>query len=159
LQLVKIEPGFFPSLRLTSNNQQGFVGLGEIMSECQFPSGQWFGFYTYANRPRRYLMDLILDFKNGSISGEGADGIGFFVISGFYNTSNGECSWIKRYIGLHSVDYRGFREAKGIWGTWHITKTKGGFHIWPLSEGEPLTATEVEEETEQPAKSVVSMKQ
>ena len=47
------------------------------------------------------------------------------------------------------MDYRGFREAKGIWGTWSINQTKGGFHIWPISEGEPLTATEVEEEAEQ----------
>jgi hypothetical protein len=119
------------------------------MSDCQFPSGPWFGFYTYAGSPRRFLMDLVLQFKDGAISGEGADGIGLFVISGSYSTNSGECSWLKQYIGRHSVDYRGFRETKGIWGTWRISLAKGGFHIWPLSEGEPLTATEEEEETSQ----------
>jgi hypothetical protein len=104
-------------------------------------------------------MDPILDFKNGSISGQGADDIGLFVISGLYDTSNGECSWVKKYVGRHSVDYRGFRETKGIWGTWHILHTKGGFHIWPLSEGEPLTAAEVEEEIGQPAKTGVTITQ
>jgi hypothetical protein len=143
-------------LRLTPNFGRGFVVADKIMSDCQFPSGQWFGFYTYASQPRRFLMDLILEFKNGSISGEGADGIGIFVIAGSYNTNNGECSWVKRYVGRHPVDYRGFREAKGIWGTWHITHTKGGFHIWPLSEGEPLIAAEVEEKSAQPATSIES---
>lgn len=35
------------------------------------------------------------------------------------------------------VFYRGFREGKGIWGTWEITNfAHGGFHIWPLLAGE-----------------------
>ena len=117
------------------------------MSDCHFPSGQWFGFYTYAGRSRRYLMDLLLEFNNGAVSGEGADGIGLFIISGAYSASSGECSWVKQYVGRHAVNYRGFREAKGIWGTWHLEQTKGGFHIWPLAEGEPLTVTQAEEET------------
>jgi hypothetical protein len=53
-----------------------------FMSDAQFPSGQWFGFYTYHGRAKRYLMDLILEFKHGKMTGEGADGIGLFVISG-----------------------------------------------------------------------------
>jgi hypothetical protein len=117
------------------------------MSDCQFPLGQWFGFYTYAGHARRFLMDLVLEFKNGIISGEGADGVGLFVISGSYSTSSGECSWIKQYVGCHAVNYRGFREAKGIWGTWHIGVGKGGFNIWPLAEGEPLAAVEEEQST------------
>ena len=33
--------------------------------------------------------------------------------------------------------YRGFREGKGIWGTWEITiRDHGGFHIWPRQAGE-----------------------
>jgi hypothetical protein len=122
------------------------------MSDCHFPSGQWFGFYTYAGHSKQFLMDLILEFKEGAISGEGADGIGLFLISGNYSTSNGECSWTKQYIGRHSVNYRGFREAKGIWGTWNLSISKGGFHIWPLSEGEPLKEIEEEEETTKPMK-------
>ena len=34
----------------------------------------------------------------------------------------------------HDVFYRGFREGKGIWGTWEILwDARGGFHIWPRS--------------------------
>jgi len=34
------------------------------------------------------------------------------------------------------VFYRGFREGKGIWGTWEITPfDHGGFHIWPKRAG------------------------
>jgi hypothetical protein len=37
-------------------------------------------------------------------------------------------------IGAHDVFYRGFREGKGIWGTWEILwDARGGFHIWPRS--------------------------
>ena len=107
------------------------------MSDHQFPSGQWVGFYTYAGRTRKYLMDLTLEFKKGVLTGEGADGIGLFVISGNYSEPNGECSWVKQYVGRHAVDYQGYREGKGIWGTWVVGLGKGGFHIWPLSEGGP----------------------
>ena len=107
------------------------------MSAHAFPSGPWVGFYTYAGRSRRFLMDLILEFKNGRMTGEGADGIGPFVISGIYAEDSGECSWVKQYVGRHTVDYKGFRDGKGIWGNWTLTGGRGGFHIWPLSEGGP----------------------
>jgi hypothetical protein len=119
------------------------------MSNHQFPSGQWVGFYTYAGRTRKYLMDLILEFKGGKMTGEGADGIGLFVISGAY--SEGECTWVKQYVGRHAVDYKGYREGKGIWGNWVVGAGKGGFHIWPLSEGGPVKA---EKESEPEAKPV-----
>jgi hypothetical protein len=95
-------------------------------------------------------MDLILSFSSGIISGEGADGLGFFDIHGRYSETDGECSWTKQYRGQHAVEYRGFGEKKGIWGTWLIATpvtTKGGFHIWPLSDGPmpDLSKEEVEE--------------
>jgi len=122
------------------------------MSDVQFPSGQWIGFYTYANESKRYLMDLILEFRDGRITGEGADGIGFFGIDGHYYPKEAECSWIKTYFGSHSVEYSGFRERKGIWGTWTIRETKGGFHIWPIGEGTSLEKLREEAEEEFPLK-------
>jgi len=65
------------------------------MSDPQFPSGEWVGFYTYANGSRKYLMDLVLEFKGGRMTGEGADEIGLFVISGTYSEQNGECAWMR----------------------------------------------------------------
>jgi len=65
------------------------------------------------------------------------DDVGRFLIRGRYDPSNKECYWTKSYVGAHDVFYRGFREGKGIWGTWEITHlARGGFHIWPRQAGE-----------------------
>lgn len=85
-------------------------------------------------------MDLILEFKDGRITGEGSDGIGLFVIAGHYSESSLECSWVKSYVGKHSVHYTGYREGKGIWGTWTLEVISGGFHIWPLGQQSPSEA-------------------
>lgn len=124
------------------------------MSDVNFPSGQWIGFYTYSNRTQKYLMDLVLEFRNGIIAGEGADGIGFFGIDGRYYPKEAECVWIKTYYGKHSVEYSGFREKRGIWGTWTISSTKGGFHIWPIGEGLALGKLKEEAEEEYPLQGV-----
>ena len=69
------------------------------------------------------------------MTGDGVDDIGRFLIQGRYDAAGGECHWTKQYVGKHSVFYRGFREGRGIWGTWELSRTRGGFHIWPLSSG------------------------
>jgi len=131
--LVKPEPG--------NENQRS-------MSET-FPSGPWVGFYTYSGHSKKYMMDLVLEFKRGKMTGDGADGIGLFVISGHYSVSSGECSWTKQYVGRHAVDYKGYREGKGIWGNWVVSSAKGGFHIWPLSESSPQNLAQENEAIEQ----------
>lgn len=101
------------------------------MSDELFPSGPWVGFYNY--RPGdRHRMDLELSFANGQMSGTGVDDVGRFTIRGRYDAASRECHWTKSYLGAHDVFYRGFREGKGIWGTWEIGMfSHGGFHIWP----------------------------
>jgi hypothetical protein len=89
-------------------------------------------------------MDLSLTFANGVLSGDGNDDVGPFFLRGKYDAQSGECYWTKTYPGSHDVFYRGFREGKGIWGTWEIhSDCHGGFHIWPrsASEGEEQTAS------------------
>ena len=120
------------------------------MSEANFPSGQWVGFYTYTGYGKRFLMDLMLTFRRGLISGEGADGIGLFGVQGRYYPREGECFWTKTYFGRHSVQYTGHREQKGIWGTWTLPGAKGGFHIWPIGDGTPLDELREEVEKEFP---------
>ena len=95
------------------------------------------------------MMDLVLEFKRGKMAGDGADGIGHFVISGHYSVPSGECSWVKQYVGRHAVDYQGFREGKGIWGNWAIGSAKGGFHIWPLTEAGPQNVARETKSVEQ----------
>jgi hypothetical protein len=118
------------------------------VSEELFPSGRWVGFYNY--RPRdRHRMDMHLEFSNGNLRGEGRDNVGQFLIRGRYDAAALECHWTKSYIGAHDVFYRGFREGKGIWGTWEINiLSHGGFHIWPYREGEQESLSAAEPVTE-----------
>jgi len=118
------------------------------MSEELFPSGPWTGFYNY--RPGdRHRMDMGLTFVQGNMTGDGNDDIGPFLIRGRYDETSRECHWTKTYVGAHDVFYRGFREGKGIWGTWEIgVLGHGGFHIWPRQAGEGAHETEVEEKGE-----------
>jgi len=118
------------------------------MSEMDFPSGPWTGFYNYGASTRKHRMDLVLTFATHIISGDGRDDVGLFFIAGRFDNTNGECYWAKTYVGAHDVYYRGFREGKGIWGLWELKEGSGGFHIWPLGEEEG----EHEQETlEEPA--------
>jgi hypothetical protein len=88
-------------------------------------------------------MQLHLTFANGVISGDGNDDIGRFLIKGRYDIQSAECHWTKGYVGSHDVFYRGFREGKGIWGTWEIAiLNHGGFHIWPKQAGDAEATTE-----------------
>jgi hypothetical protein len=111
------------------------------MSDQLYPSGPWTGFYNY--RPKdKHRMDLHLTFSHGKVTGEGTDDVGPFVVKGQYDSKNAECWWTKTYVGGHDVFYRGFREGKGIWGTWEIrSQSHGGFHIWPKAAGETPGAT------------------
>ena len=81
-------------------------------------------------------MDLVLTFTDHTVSGDGSDDIGQFVVAGRFDGTNGECYWTKSYIGGHDVYYRGFRDGKGIWGLWELPSKSGGFHIWPLGQEE-----------------------
>ena len=110
--------------------------LDDNMSNDLFPSGLWTGFYNYYPGDR-HRMDLQLMFVNGSMTDDGVDDVGRFLIRGRYDPDNKECYWTKSYVGAHDVFYRGFREGKGIWRTWEITHlARGGFHIWPRQAGE-----------------------
>jgi len=100
-------------------------------------------------------MDLDLTFANSRLSGDGNDDIGRFKVHGTYDAKALECSWTKSYVGAHAVFYRGFREGKGIWGTWEVTlQNHGGFHIWPKRAGEGDAETAAAEK-EQPAETAV----
>lgn len=119
-----------------------------------FPSGPWTGFYNYSPKDK-HRMDLDLAFAAGLLNGDGNDDVGRFIIQGQYDAKTLECSWTKTYLGAHVVFYRGFRDGKGIWGTWEITlQNHGGFHIWPKRAGEGDAETTATEK-EQPGEAVV----
>ena len=126
------------------------VRRGISMNEPNFPSGPWIGFYTYRATPaQQHRMDLNLTFSNGGLRGDGDDDIGVFHIRGRYDAASGDCHWTKSYVGGHDVFYHGFREGKGIWGTWELeVHQHGGFHIWPLTAGATDARSESAERTE-----------
>ncbi len=120
-------------------------------TDPRFPSGPWTGFFLMEHSPGRHQMELHLSFRRGTMTGEGRDRVGEFLIRGQYNTDDGKCHWTKRYIGKHDVAYQGFNEGKGIWGMWEIPPSwKGGFHIWPEGMGDP-TSPHLTEAIDEPA--------
>jgi len=126
-----------------------------LETDPRFPSGRWTGFFLQKALPGRHLMELHLTFRQGSISGEGRDWVGRFLLRGRYTIEDGRCHWTKRYLGKHDVFYQGFNEGKGIWGTWEIPAVsdpdirRGGFHIWPEGMSDPSTP-QLSEEADPP---------
>ena len=120
-------------------------------SDPRFPSGKWVGFFTDKRLPGKHHMDLFLNFSQGNMTGSGRDRIGEFTINGAYQISDGLCVWVKQYVRMHAIGYRGFNEGKGIWGTWELKDRghtfTGGFHIWPDGMPDP-TQPVLEEEAE-----------
>jgi hypothetical protein len=114
-------------------------------TDPRFPSGRWVGFFVQKHPPvGKQWMELRLTFRSGTVTGEGRDLVGRFLVDGNYDLSNGHCRWTKTYLGRHDVHYAGFNEGKGIWGGWEIpvgaastVRLHGGFHIWPEGMSDP----------------------
>ncbi len=122
--------------------------------EDEYTSGPWTGFYTYSNGLRE-RMDLSLTFREGKVTGQGSDPVGPFLVRGGYDAKNGEVWWTKTYPGSHEVFYKGYRDTRGIWGTWEIHPGwSGGFHIRPRGQGDSAQV-EAEAEIEAPAHAAV----
>jgi hypothetical protein len=111
--------------------------LPPFEQDPRFPSGSWTGFFLQYWIPGRHTTDLDLMCRNGDLVGRGKDRVGPFTIDGEYDLETGQCEWIKKYTGKHSVAYRGVNDGRGIWGVWEIRLLgglyvdRGGFHIWP----------------------------
>jgi hypothetical protein len=113
--------------------------------DFEFPSGPWTGYWIAVGC--RFRQDLALRFAGGVMAGEGIDTIGRFVVEGRYDVESREVHWQKTYVGHHSVEYRGYREGRGIWGTWECAGRRGGFQIWPREQDpsrQRLTAEEID---------------
>ena len=100
-------------------------------SDNRLPTGEWNGFYLENHQPKRGWMHLYMSFSGGKIKGEGTDYVGPWVAHGDYDLTTGICSWVKQYLGKHSVTYSGSISDKGIMGHWEISFLAGEFHIWP----------------------------
>jgi hypothetical protein len=69
---------------------------------------------------RQPMRDLRIRFDAGKIVGAGRDIVGTFTFAGSLSAA-GQVAMVKRYIGLHSVNYVGTYDGEGLlWGHWHI---------------------------------------
>ena len=83
--------------------------------------------------PWRIPEDLELTFDGGVVRGSGWDRNGDFVVKGCYDLDSREVRWTKIYATGRKVVYRGFREGRGIWGTWREDAQRhAGFLVWPI---------------------------
>ena len=67
--------------------------IPELETDPRFPSGPWTGYFLQRQIPGKHLMELRLTFIKGSMTGEGRDWVGDFVIRGgsglFFVTQGG----------------------------------------------------------------------
>jgi hypothetical protein len=106
----------------------------------RFPSGEWTGFFIQPDSRRRYPMDTVLHFADGSVRGEGDDAVGRFTIRGIYELDTSRCRWTKQYVGQHAVEYVGKARQGGIVGEWTVPGQPaywtGPFFLWPRARGD-----------------------
>ena len=121
----------------------------QVAEDPMYPSGPWVGFYNYAPGGSRFRQELDITFRKGRLAGDGTDTeLGSFLVRGGFDPGRQKVWWTKIYPGSHDVYYLGFREGKGIWGTWEIPAgPHGGFMIWPKALGEEVGEEAAAEET------------
>jgi hypothetical protein len=131
----------------------------DVETDPRFPSGKWVGYFLDRRIPGRHHMEMTLTFVDGRIDGVGRDFVGSFTFDGVYDLVDGRCTWVKQYIGAHFIDYGGFAEERGIWGTWDLRQgiwsATGGFRIWPIDRGE-LAGDESTEEAAVPDDTIIT---
>jgi hypothetical protein len=134
----------------------------DVETDPRFPSGKWVGYYLDRRVPGRHRMEMTLTLINGRLDGAGRDPVGTFTFDGSYDLADGRCRWLKQYVGAHSINYQGFAEGNGIWGTWDLRwlgySATGGFRIWPIDRGDS-SAAELHEELDVPVETGVTERQ
>jgi hypothetical protein len=95
-------------------------------------SGKWRGFYE--QHGTAFPQQQRMEFADGIVRGEGADGIGTFLIEGEYRAVGPHelrIGWIKTYTDAHSVLYQGVFDGIRIRGKWEIGPLGGSFEFVP----------------------------
>jgi hypothetical protein len=101
---------------------------------AELQSGIWAGHYVQFWI--KHAQQMTLEFADGLVRGDGADGIGAFAIDGEYRVDGAEVrlGWIKTYEGAHSVLYLGKLEAGNIVGRWSLSSMgSGAFSLSPTA--------------------------
>src|SRR6266849_1820784 len=99
--------------------------LANLECDPRFPSGAWTGYFLQYWLPGRHTTNVDLTCCAGNLTGTGRDWVGSDTIDGHYDLDTGKCEWTKRYLGKHTVSYRGVNSGHGIWGVWEIRLLAG----------------------------------
>jgi hypothetical protein len=133
-----------------------------VEADERFPSGPWVGFWL--QKPltgRQWMRDVWLKFSQNKVDGGGEDLVGEFVFEGDYDTQTGHCRLVKKYVGLHQVEYNGHNDGDGhwLWGVWTMDQAtqRGGFHLWPKGVSDP-TDTSLQAEQDVPGEELATAK-
>ena len=103
-----------------------------------YPSGVWHGFWEQEFYGRQAMQAFELHFDADTVRGRGIDIIGPFRIMGRWDASNGQLSFVKKYLGKHEVRYQGRPDGEGcILGEWSIPVSdefdyRGNFALKPV---------------------------
>lgn len=113
-----------------------------------YQSGTWVGHWDQVGMGRQEMNDLEIEFDRYQLNGKGWDCVGNFTLTGKVSPDSAEVLITKKYIGRHTVVYRGQHDGEGMihgaWalfgdhGTWAI-RPAGGFHKSdaPIEELQP----------------------
>lgn len=93
--------------------------LSELTFFCEHKKNKWKGYYQQMGVKHNMTFAYLEFDSRGKISGKGTDEIADFNISGLMQP-NGEVQFIKQYVGMHAVNYKGYRTNNVIRGNWSI---------------------------------------
>ncbi len=115
-----------------------------------YRSGLWRGFWQQEQFGKQSMHDFTLKFAHGTITGQGTDIVGEFLVAGEYHTATGQLTLTKQYHGKHAVEYIGHPDGEGsIQGTWTIlaggfrTEYTGPFLMQPANQGQHADDAEI----------------
>ena len=79
------------------------TSLGRWLSRDPIGEGGGENTYRFVKNAPGFAHAYRRHTNNGTVSGDGADSVGPFVIHGTYNSATGSARWIKTYTGSHDV--------------------------------------------------------
>ncbi len=87
------------------------------------------GWWEQDELGRQYMEGLIVAIDGTRVSGSGTDMAGMFTLDGSVG-EDGELHLMKRYLGSHSVTYRGRYDGhRRLWGRWQLNLLQGPWEI------------------------------
>lgn len=96
------------------------------MSAAKQRSSGWWEQDGYGRQP---MHDLVVRVAHDRIFGAGVDVVGRFDLTGELER-DGTLEITKRYIGRHTVPYRGWHDGEGrLWGHWSLWGWSGRWLI------------------------------